>query len=263
VTDLSAVKTLERNQRRIEHFAMMARFYAGIAHEIRSPLAAISNFISMLPDRFDDPEYRDTAARLLPMEVARIVRLADRLRLMAPSEDGKLSVVALQPLLTDIVAIHAPAAAENGARITLECPDDLPRILGDPGQLVQLFVNLLKNAIEAMPNGGAVVVRCTERRSSHSIVVDVIDDGIGVEPSIRTKVFQPFFTTKPLGTGLGLSICREIADFHRARLTLIPRPTQGGTMARVEFSNLPDDDDTSVEDQAVQGTSAGRRHSRA
>jgi len=97
VTDLSNVKALERNQRRVEHLAIMARFYAGIAHEIRNPLAAISNFISMLPDRFDDPEYRDTAVRLLPIEVARIVRLADRLGLMAPSEGGKLSAVALPP----------------------------------------------------------------------------------------------------------------------------------------------------------------------
>src|SRR5207249_6341084 len=101
VTDLSTVKALERNQRRIEHLAIMARFYAGIAHEIRNPLAAISNFIAMLPDRFDDPEYRDTAVRILPMEVSRIVRLADRLRLMAPSEGGKLSVVSIAPLLHD------------------------------------------------------------------------------------------------------------------------------------------------------------------
>ena len=100
VTDLSAVKALEKNQRRVEHLAIMARFYAGIAHEIRNPLAAISNLVSMLPDRFDDPEYRDTAVRLLPMEVARIVRLSDRLRLMAPSEGGKLSVVSIPPCFT-------------------------------------------------------------------------------------------------------------------------------------------------------------------
>ena len=126
-TDLSAVKALERNQRRIEHLAIMARFYAGIAHEIRNPLAAISNLVSMLPDRFDDPEYRDTAVRLLPMEVSRIVRLADRLRLMAPSEGGKLSVVSLPPLLHDIVAIHSPTAQEQMVKIELHCPDELPK----------------------------------------------------------------------------------------------------------------------------------------
>jgi len=243
VTDLSAVKALERNQRRVEHLAIMARFYAGIAHEIRNPLAAISNFIAMLPDRFDDPEYRDTAVRLLPLEVSRIVRLADRLRLMAPSEGGKLSVVSIPPLLHDIVAIHSPTAEEQQVKIELRCPDELPKIQGDPGQLVQLFVNLLRNAVEAMPDGGTVTIgadRTPSRVGADSIVVRVIDEGSGIDPAVRAKIFDPFFTTKPSGTGLGLSICREIADFHRARLALLPRSIlDGGTIAEVEFPSLP------------------------
>ena len=243
VTDLSAVKALERNQRRVEHLAIMARFYAGIAHEIRNPLAAISNFIAMLPDRFDDPEYRDAAIRILPMEVSRIVRLADRLRLMAPSEGGKLSVVSISPLLHDIVAIHSPTAQEQQVKIELRCPDELPNIQGDPGQIVQLFVNLLRNAVEAMPNGGTVTIEADHspgRVGPDSIVVRVLDEGIGVDPTVRAKIFDPFFTTKPSGTGLGLSICREIADFHRARLALFPRSfLDGGTIAEVEFPCLP------------------------
>src|SRR5882724_8011100 len=243
VTDLSAVKALERNQRRVEHLAIMARFYAGIAHEISNPLAAISNFISMLPDRFDDPEYRDTAVRLLPLEVSRIVRLADRLRLMAPSEGGKLSVVSIPPLLHDIVAIHSPTMQEQQVKIELRCPDELPKIQGDPGQLVQLFVNLLRNAVEAMPDGGTVTIeadRSPGRVGADSIVVRVLDEGTGIDPTVRTKIFEPFFTTKPSGTGLGLSICREIADFHRARLALFPRSLlDGGTIAEVELPCLP------------------------
>jgi len=243
VTDLSAVKALERNQRRVEHLAIMARFYAGIAHEIRNPLAAISNLIAMLPDRFDDPEYRDTAVRLLPMEVARIVRLADRLRLMAPSEGGKLSVVSIPPLLHDIVAIHSPTAHEQQVKIELHCAENLPKISGDPGQLVQLFVNLLRNAVEAMPAGGTITIeadRSKGRVGADSVVVRVLDEGVGIDPTVRPKIFEPFFTTKPSGTGLGLSICREIADFHRARLALVPRSLiDGGTAAEVEFPSLP------------------------
>ena len=235
-TDLSTVKALERNQRRVEHLAMMARFYAGIAHEIRSPLAAISNFVSMLPDRFDDPEYRETAVRLLPDEVGRIVRLADRLRLMAPSEDGQLSTVALSPLLADIVSIHAPAAEESRVRVHLESFEDVPKISGDPSQLIQLFVNLLKNGIESMPSGGTLTIRCYPKDGGQAVIVDFVDEGTGIDPTIRAKIFQPFFTTKPFGTGLGLSICREIADFHRARLMLIARAPLLGTVARVEFS---------------------------
>lgn len=233
VTDLSTIKALEKNQRRIEHFAIMARFYAGIAHEIRNPLAAISNFISMLPDRFDDPEFRDTVVRLLPIEVNRIVRLSDRLRLMAPSEDGKLSNVALPPLLQDIVAIHAPTAREQQVKISLQCPNELPTILGDPSQLVQLFVNLLKNAIEAMPDGGTITVEADY--FNQTVFVRVVDEGLGIAPALRTKIFEPFFTTKSSGTGLGLSICREIADFHHARLELASRVDSQGTIAEIEF----------------------------
>jgi two-component system sporulation sensor kinase A len=219
----------------MEHLTVMARFYAGIAHEIRSPLAAISNFIAMLPDRFDDPEYRDTAARLLPMEVARIVDLADRLRLMAPSEDGKMSVVELSTLLNDLVTLHAPAAEEVNVRIVLHATEHPISVLGDRSQLIQLFVNLVKNATEAMPQGGTITIQCSE--SSETVTVEVIDEGTGFPSALRANLFQPFFTTKPQGTGLGLSICREIADFHRASLDLLPRTDYRGTIARVVFSS--------------------------
>jgi signal transduction histidine kinase len=241
VTDLSTVKALERNQRRVDHLAMMARFYAGIAHEIRNPLAAISNFIAMLPDRFDDPEYRDTAARLLPIEVGRIVGLADRLKLMAPSEGGKLTALSLPPLLADIIAIHGPAAEEAGCKLVLDCPEVTSRIAADPGQLVQLFVNLFKNAIESMPDGGTITIEVSRRTLStgdERLVVCVTDEGVGIEPSLRARIFEPFFTTKPSGTGLGLSICQEIAAFHRAKLVLAPRFGRAGTVAQLEFPSL-------------------------
>jgi signal transduction histidine kinase len=260
ITDLSTVKALERQQRRMEHLTVMARFYAGIAHEIRSPLAAISNFISMLPDRFDDSEYRDTAARILPMEVARIVGLADRLRLMAPSEDGKMSVVELSTLLNDLVALHAPAAKDDNVRILLRVTESTVAVLGDRGQLIQLFVNLLKNATEAMPHGGTIIIRCIE--SAETVTVEVIDEGTGFPSSLRANLFQPFFTTKPQGTGLGLSICREIADFHRASLDLLPRTEYRGTIARVVFSSsLLEAHNEAVSNQRAEqvGSPAGPR----
>jgi signal transduction histidine kinase len=243
-TDLSTIKALERNHRRVEHLATMARFYAGIAHEIRSPLTSISNFVSMLPDRFNDPEYRDTAIRLLPAEVQRIVRLAERLRSMAPGEDGSLAVVSLAPLLTDIVAINNPSARDKNITLKLEYSNNLPPILGDRAQLVQLFVNLLNNATEAMPYGGVVVIRASvvgEDGSNRVTRVQLLDEGTGIAAAARARVFQPFFTTKPSGTGLGLSICREIADFHRASLLLLPRLDGIGTEARIDFPCLPSD----------------------
>jgi signal transduction histidine kinase len=121
------------------------------------------------------------------------------------------------------------------------CPTDTPKIAGDPGQLVQLFVNLFKNALEAMPRGGTIAIDVIHRsptRVEERLVVRVVDEGTGIDPSFRGRIFEPFFTTKPSGTGLGLSICQEIADFHRARLTIAPRPGRSGTIAQVEFSCL-------------------------
>jgi signal transduction histidine kinase len=145
------------------------------------------------------------------MEVARIVRLSDRLRLMAPSEGGKLSVVSIPPLLHDIVAIHSPTAQEQHVKIELKCPDELPKIQGDPGQLVQLFVNLLRNAVEAMPGGDGEAADRAGR--------------IGVDPILfvflmrewhdpaADQNIRPVLYDQATGTGLKLSICREIADF--------------------------------------------------
>jgi signal transduction histidine kinase len=99
---------------------------------------------------------------------------------------------------------------------------------------------LIKNAIEAMPTGGGSITIDAQVQQSKSnravVVVRVIDDGIGIDAAVRTKIFEPFFTTKSAGTGLGLPICREIADFHRARLQILPRPHAKGTVAQVEFA---------------------------
>jgi signal transduction histidine kinase len=238
VTDLSAVKALERNQRRVERLSSMARFYAGLAHEIRTPLASISTFVSMLHDRFDDPEYRESAVRLLPLEVQRIVKLADRLRLMAPSEDARLQPLDLLALVSDILSLHGPRATDAGAEIVLECDDEVPHVEGDGRQLTQLFVNLLGNAIDAMPQGGRIVIEIRKHHVARPLLVvaRIIDEGTGIDPTAAARLFEPFFTTKPTGTGLGLAICREIAEFHNARLTLASRVDGvAGAVATIEF----------------------------
>jgi len=216
----------------------MARFYAGIAHEIRSPLTSISNFVSLLTERFDDPEYRETASKLLPLEVDRIAQLADRLRLMAPSEGAQLTSVDLGTLLRDLVRLHVARSGDCAVHVTLSCPATLPLIQGDPRQLIQLFLNLLNNAIEAMSSGGNIRIHVEHAKAdgiSDVVLVQVRDEGHGIPPSIMSKIFQPFFTTKSSGSGLGLSICREIAAFHHATLALRKRTDASGTIAEVRI----------------------------
>jgi signal transduction histidine kinase len=225
---------LERDRDRLEHFARMGRAYAGLGHEIRTPLTTISNLIALIPDRLEDAEFRDVLTRLIPGEVARIVKLTERLRLMVPADSAQFGPANIHRILTDIVTFQLAA----GVRIRLDTPAELPMVHGDGAQLIQLFTNLVNNAIEAMPLGGEVVVRIytSENRERRPVlVVEVIDQGAGVPKEISDKIFEPFFTTKPTGTGLGLPICREIADFHGAILTISPSREGSGTIAAVEF----------------------------
>jgi signal transduction histidine kinase len=224
---------LERERHRLEHLARMGRAYAGLGHEIRTPLTTISNLVSLIPDRLDDPEFRDILTRLIPGEVSRIVRLTEKLRLLAPGESGQLGPVSLRKLLTDLVAIFG-ASADHIA-VQLNAQEQLPLVQGDEAQLIQLFTNLINNAIEAMPEGGTVNLRLQTMRTSSgsSVTVEVIDEGPGIPREIAERIFEPFFTTKQSGTGLGLSICREIADFHGATLEVCSGPR--GCIATVEF----------------------------
>jgi signal transduction histidine kinase len=111
-----------------------------------------------------------------------------------------------------------------------------------------------------MPNGGTLTIRCYAKDREEGVVTDFVDEGTGVDAAIRAKIFEPFFTTKHFGTGLGLSICREIADFHHARLMLIPRSPTYGTIARVEFSTSADRNDNG--ESITLGSVTARRQPR-
>ena len=230
----------------------MGRAYAGLGHEIRTPLTTISNLVSLIPDRLEDPEFRDVLTRLIPGEVLRIVKLTERLRLMAPGDSAQLRPMSLERILSDLAAMQT--AYGDRVRIVLEVAKDLPMVRGDESQLVQLFINLVNNAFEAMPQGGVVLVRLGVSQSARersAVVAEVIDEGVGISKEIAEKVFEPFFTTKPSGTGLGLSICREIADFHGATLSIYPRENGPGIIARIEFPLSPGQPSNSSHDGSV------------
>jgi signal transduction histidine kinase len=227
---------LERESHRLEHLARMGRAYAGLGHEIRTPLTTISNLVALIPERLEDAEFRDVLTRLIPGEIARIVRLTERLRLLAPADHAQLQPISVATILRDLASIVGASAPH--VRVHLEIPTPVPAICGDESQLVQLFTNLVNNAVDAMPHGGAITLRVAGARTPQgepALAVHVIDEGVGISSDVAARLFEPFFTTKPLGTGLGLSICREIANFHGATLQIRTRDQARGSIATVEF----------------------------
>jgi signal transduction histidine kinase len=224
---------LQREAERLAHLARLARVYAGLAHEIRTPLTTISNLVSLMAERLDDPDYRDLIVRVVPAEVARIVKLAERLRALAPDTTRPAHPIALHTVLADIVSMLAPVAEQQGLKLILEVAPDVPPVAGDVDQLVPLFQNLLRNAMEATPPGGRISVRAWSDGARAR--VQVIDEGAGLDPALRESLFEPFVTTKPSGLGLGLSICQELAQAHGAQLSLTNRSDGSGAIAELVF----------------------------
>jgi signal transduction histidine kinase len=223
---------LERDRQRDAHLARMAKLYAGLAHEIRTPLTTLSNLISMLPDRLEDPDYRELLMNLVPSEISRIAALAEKLRAMAPGPPASRPV-ALETLLNNIVALQRTRLNGRPITIHLDIDESSPHVAGDHDRLVQLFTNLIQNAVDATVDAGDIHVRAAVK--DEMVVVEVLDSGTGLAPQMRDRLFEPFLTTKSSGMGLGLSICREIAEAHRARLILEDRKDQRGVRAEVIF----------------------------
>src|SRR5262249_35430178 len=133
--------TLERERQRDAHLARMAKLYAGLAHEIRTPLTTLSNLISMLPDRLDDADYRQLLVTLVPGEVARIAALAEKLRAMAPGATARRPIDVGQ-LLQNILSLHRSRLTDRRIDLSVSIDPGLPLIYGDHDRLVQLFTNL-------------------------------------------------------------------------------------------------------------------------
>lgn len=224
---------LERDRERLAYIARLGRASATLAHEIRTPLATISNFVAMLNDRIDDPEYRDMMVRLVPAEVARIVNLTERLEALKSDESGDMALIDLGIFLRETASLLSASAEHREQSLEVHVAASLPRIRGYPDRLRQLFQNLIKNAMDATPPRGRIVLSVSQR--DDSVIVEVMDEGSGLSPELRDSPFEAFVSTKPRGLGLGLSICQEVAGEHGARLSLENRRDAAGAIAQAVF----------------------------
>src|SRR5262245_51652261 len=158
----------------------------------------------MLPDRLDDADYRQLLVTVIRVAVARIAALAEKLRAMAPGTTARRPIDVGQ-LLQNILSLHRSRLTDRGIDLSVSIDPGLPLIYGDHDRLVQLFTNLIQNALDASPSGGKVNVGA--RLEESAVIAEVIDQGSGLSSEIQDRLFEPFLTTKPAGMGLGLSIC--------------------------------------------------------
>jgi signal transduction histidine kinase len=230
----------EAEKRRAERLVSFGAFARGLAHEIKNPLVAIRTFAELLPERVGDAEFRDSFAKIVLQEIARIDQLVARLRGFAAPPAVRFQPVDLPQLLRETLALLRGEIERARARVTVIGERSTPPILGDPAQLKQLLLNILMNALEAIESTGEIAIRLSHSVSSRKLTLQITDTGPGVPMEVLPKIFEAFVTTKPEGSGLGLAICRAITDAHHATIRAENNLTTAGMTITLEFP-IPED----------------------
>ncbi len=223
------LRTMEGHVKRVEKMAAIGEMAAGLAHEIKNPLAALTGSIQLLQE---DMRYDSDQARLMQI----ILREADRLSSLASSflfyarpPAGKVERIDLSRALLEIVELFEIDGSSNGRVKTTKNISSDVWITMDPGHLHQILWNLLLNAAEAIDGDGNIEIEMFPIKNKYACV-KISDNGCGITAESLTTIFDPFFTTKPTGTGLGLSIVHRILEAYNALLNVESQLNKGTTV---------------------------------
>ena len=234
---------LEAELRQAERLASLGILAAGLAHNINNRLTSLKTFFDLLPQRYDDPYFRNEFLKTCQMDLEKIALLVHELTRYAFTEGAATVMQPITELIMRAIGHLDDEINKKQIRVRTEFAE-LPRIPLDPEGMKQLFINLLKNAIQASPIGGEILVSLVvEGRNDPQIVARVRDEGPGLPPEMRERIFDPFFTTKDHGLGIGLYLCHKIASLHRGRVDA-GNPPGGGAEFTVYLPTTPGEEGT-------------------
>lgn len=222
-----------------ERLAAIGKMAAHVTHEIRNPLSSIGLNIELLEEELAGSNVNAEAKSLLgsiTREVQRLEHLSEEYLRVARLPQPRMEADDLAAAVREITAFARPEVERAGCELAVQIEEDTPPVLFDGGQIRQALLNVLRNAREAMADGGRIDV--TVRAEGMSVLVAVEDRGSGIPAEIRARVFDPFFSTKGEGTGLGLAITRQIVEAHGGSLACEPREG-GGTSFRMLLPIAP------------------------
>jgi signal transduction histidine kinase len=232
----SRAKELQDQIAHLNRVASLGELAGTIAHELGQPLGAITNNAHATLTLLDRgggtvPEVRE-GVNDIAQDAARAAKVLDRVRSYMRRSATEQRLVSVAQIADEVARLLGSAAARRGVTLIVKNASDLPFVLGDEVQLLQVALNLASNAVEAVAagaNGRLVVIR-TSRTAGH-VELGVEDSGPGVPPNVVARIFEPFFTTKPGGLGMGLAICQTIVQAHGGRIW-VDRASQGGAWFR-------------------------------
>lgn len=234
VRDLSEQKRLEKQVLQVERLATIGKMAAKVAHEIRNPLSSISLNAELLQDELNSYAQTDTgeAQSLLQSMIAEIDRVTSlteeylqfsRLPESQPVRDD------INRVVKESVDFYQPQARQKKVVLQSAISTKTWEVRFDPVQIRRVLLNIMRNAVEAMPKGG--MLNIATEQSGREVVIRIVDTGVGIAPEEIEKIFDPFFTTKDFGTGLGLAVVQQIIEEHRGRIVCQSILGQGTTFS--------------------------------
>ncbi|GEM_PF-545510 len=223
--DVTERMRLEERVYRQERLAALGKLVAGVAHEIRNPLTSISCYIQLW-QRHNNPSPRSLAT--MQQEVTRLDTLVNQLLYFAKPAEAKFSTQNLNQLVEKVLQFFTELYPGKYT-IIKSLAVNLPPAWIDPEQIERVLMNLIFNAIQAMPDGGRLEVKTVYDAVTGAITTTVSDSGCGIAPEALSHLFDPFYSTKPKGTGLGLAIAYEIIRAHGGNIEVESKPGQGTT----------------------------------
>lgn len=228
-SDITEIRSYQKEMMRLENLNIMGQMAASIAHEIRNPMTCIKGFLQLFEkkERFEDEK---ESIALMIEELDRVNEIITTYLSMAKMNVINLKVQNMNNIIVNLFPLIMADAMKNNVNIKLNI-QEVSDIIIDEGELKQGFLNLVRNGIEAMPNGGILTINTYQDTNGVNLIVE--DQGQGIPPEIREKIGTPFLTTKENGTGLGVALCYSIAERCGAEITFESGPK--GTSFKLTF----------------------------
>ncbi|PKN32923.1 MAG: hypothetical protein CVU61_15960 [Deltaproteobacteria bacterium HGW-Deltaproteobacteria-19] len=227
--DITEFKELEKKFYESQKLAAVGQLSAGIAHEVRNPLSSIKMSLQILEKRLQPAGNDLKRFKIAQREVEHLEHLVNDVLIFARPEEPRKRMTDIRRVLENAMEMVEKSLADKNIRVEYHFPDALPTVAVDGAMLEQLFLNLYRNAIDAMEVGGTLEVSAGKLQENgySALVVEVEDNGCGIDDEAMPHVFNPFFTRKSYGTGLGLTQVKKIVDLHQGSIAIRSRRGEG------------------------------------
>lgn len=265
IKDVTDRIKLQSQLREVEQMTGIGHMAANVAHEIRNPLIAVGGFARQLHEALDPEDPKREYTSIILEEVTRLEQILREQLTLERHLQPVLAPVEVNQILKDVRKLLSHGMLSSRIRLIGNLADGLPVTMGDANQLKQVFLNVISNSIQSMPDGGTIEV--ASEQSGQTIVVTVRDNGPGIPKEVMSKLFVPFFTTRKTGSGLGMAVTRRIVENHGGTISVDSEMGEGAIVSisipivrstpevehRARYGDSPGEEETETGVGAVVG----------